>query len=103
MHSFSSSECNDDTYYVVTTTLQCRKTLKPDTPAGFEHGIFCSVGGRGDHYETPLHFRSLPAIVILCRFEIPTLRGRFMTTGIILSLSMDTRMHKILVDVQTND
>jgi hypothetical protein len=29
------------------------KTLKPYTLAGFEPGIFCSVGGRDDHYATP--------------------------------------------------
>jgi hypothetical protein len=29
------------------------KFQKPYTLAGFEPGIFCSVGGRDDHYATP--------------------------------------------------
>jgi hypothetical protein len=38
----------------MTTTLQCIKTNKPYTLGGFEPGIFCSVGGRDDHFATPL-------------------------------------------------
>jgi hypothetical protein len=34
------------------TTL-CINSYKPYTLAGFEPRIFCSVGGRDDHYDTP--------------------------------------------------
>jgi hypothetical protein len=34
----------------MTTALECMKSYKPYTLAGFEPGIFCSVGGRNDHY-----------------------------------------------------
>jgi hypothetical protein len=38
----------------MTTALQCSNSPKPsDTLAGFEPGIFCSIGGRDDHYTTP--------------------------------------------------
>jgi hypothetical protein len=37
----------------LTTTLQCINSQKPYTLAGFKPGIFCSVGGRDDHYATP--------------------------------------------------
>jgi hypothetical protein len=37
----------------MTTALQCSSALKPDTLAGFEPGISCSVGGRDDRYVTP--------------------------------------------------
>jgi hypothetical protein len=37
----------------MTTSLQCINSFKPYTLAGFETGIFCSVGGRDDHYTTP--------------------------------------------------
>jgi hypothetical protein len=38
----------------LTTALQCIKSpKKPYTLAGFEPGIFCSEGGRDDHYATP--------------------------------------------------
>jgi hypothetical protein len=37
----------------MTTALQCINSLKPHTLAGFKPGIFCSVGGRDDHYATP--------------------------------------------------
>jgi hypothetical protein len=37
----------------MTTALQCINSLKPYTLAGFEPGIFCSVGGPDDHYATP--------------------------------------------------
>jgi hypothetical protein len=33
--------------------------LKPYTLAGFELGIFCSVGGRDDHYATPQGWHKL--------------------------------------------
>jgi hypothetical protein len=39
--------------YVLTTALKCIKTQKPHTLAGFEPGIFYSVGGRHDHDATP--------------------------------------------------
>jgi hypothetical protein len=32
----------------MTTALQCIPSLKPYTLAGFEPGIFCSVGGRDE-------------------------------------------------------
>jgi hypothetical protein len=35
-----------------TTALQFLKTKKYYTLAGFEPGIFCSVGGPDDHYAT---------------------------------------------------
>jgi hypothetical protein len=44
---------NDNAYYVLTTALQCVKTLKPYALSGFEPGIFCSASGRDDHYATP--------------------------------------------------
>jgi hypothetical protein len=37
----------------MTTALQCRKTLKPYTLAGFEPGIIGSVGGRDGHFAMP--------------------------------------------------
>jgi hypothetical protein len=37
----------------MTTAVQCKNSSKPCTLAGFEPGIFCSVGRRGDHYATP--------------------------------------------------
>jgi hypothetical protein len=37
----------------MTTALQCINSYKPFTLAGFELGIFCSVGGRDDHFATP--------------------------------------------------
>jgi hypothetical protein len=37
----------------MTTALQCVNSYKPYTLAGFELGIFCSVGGLDDHYTTP--------------------------------------------------
>jgi hypothetical protein len=38
----------------LTTALNiCIKTLKPYTLARFDTGIFCSVGGRDDHYAKP--------------------------------------------------
>jgi hypothetical protein len=37
----------------MTTALQCINSLKPYTLAGFEPGIFSSVGGRDDRYATP--------------------------------------------------
>jgi hypothetical protein len=43
----------------MTTALQCVNSLKPYTLAGFKPGIFCSVGGRDDHYATPPVYVSL--------------------------------------------
>jgi hypothetical protein len=37
----------------MTTALQCINSKRPYTLTGFEPGIFCSVGGRDDHYTTP--------------------------------------------------
>jgi hypothetical protein len=37
----------------MTTALQFINSYKPYTLAGIEPGIFCSVGGRDDHYATP--------------------------------------------------
>jgi hypothetical protein len=37
----------------MTTALQCIISIKPYILAGFEPGIFCSVGERDDHYATP--------------------------------------------------
>jgi hypothetical protein len=37
----------------MTIALQCINSYKPYTLAGFKPGIFCSVGGRDDHYATP--------------------------------------------------
>jgi hypothetical protein len=37
----------------MTTALQCKNSQKPYTLAGFEPWIFCSEGGRDDHYATP--------------------------------------------------
>jgi hypothetical protein len=37
-------------YKCLTTALQCIKTKKPNTLAGFKPGIIRSVGGHDDHY-----------------------------------------------------
>jgi hypothetical protein len=50
---FLSSTHNDNAYSVMTTALQCINSLKPFTLAGFEPGIFCSLGGCDDYYTTP--------------------------------------------------
>jgi hypothetical protein len=39
---------------------------KPYTLAGFEPGIFCSVGGRDDHYATP---PGHPTVFLLNSFD----------------------------------
>jgi hypothetical protein len=37
------------------TALQCIKSLKPYTLAGFEHTVFCSIGGDDDHIDNYLN------------------------------------------------
>jgi hypothetical protein len=46
----------------MTTVLQWIDSQKSYTQAGFEPGIFCSVGGRDDHYATPPGWRILLGI-----------------------------------------
>jgi hypothetical protein len=40
-------------HYFFSAALQCKNSYNPYTLAGFEPGIFCSVGGRDDHYAAP--------------------------------------------------
>jgi hypothetical protein len=56
-HLFFSSTHNSNAFQVMTTARQHINSLKPYTLVGFEPRIICSVGGRADHYATPLHFR----------------------------------------------
>jgi hypothetical protein len=53
LHLFFSKTHNVNAYLVLTTALQCVKTQKPYTLAGFEPGMFCSVGIPDDYYDTP--------------------------------------------------
>jgi hypothetical protein len=45
---------------------------KPCTLVGFKHGIFCSGGGREDHYATPPAQRGFINLQLGCNYKIRT-------------------------------
>jgi hypothetical protein len=68
-HSFFfSSTLNDNAYLCYCNSTVMYKFLKPYTLAGFEPGIFGSVGGRDDHYATqPWALRA----TVFARLQVP--------------------------------
>jgi hypothetical protein len=52
------------------STAEYKFLKKPYTLAGFEPGIFCSVGGRGDHYSTPPAVRVGVEVVVEVEVEV---------------------------------
>jgi hypothetical protein len=68
----------------LTTALQCKNPYKPYTLAGFEPGIFCSVGGRDDQYATPPGNLNFQVYMPYTELKVTKTQSKFLSLPILL-------------------